>query len=289
MINSKEMKKIRRKNIGWLFVLPGLIGVLIFYIVPFFISIYYTLTKGITKVEFVGINNFIEIFQNDAFLLASKNTIFFMGLGVPLLTIISLALSMAMSEKMHKFHQWALLCPIIIPVASAVMGWSILLGDRGILKSIISIFGGNSVNLFGEQSAFFTIVFIFIIKNMGYMVVIFSSTIASLPKENKEVFMLDSNSLAKYTYKVVIPQIMPIIFFVIILSVMNCFQIFREVYGLYGNFPPNSLYILQYFMNNNFFKLNYQRLSTAAFILTITLSILISIYLNYQNKKYKNI
>jgi len=56
---------------------------------------------------------------------------------------------------------------------------------------------------------------------------------------------------------------------------VHSFQIFREVYALYGVKPPQSLYLLQHFMNNNFYKLNYQRLSTAAFILIIVISVML--------------
>ena len=109
---------------------------------------------------------------------------------------------------------------------------------------------------------------------MGYMLVIFTGAISSLEKEYKEAFLLDSNS----------KLIAPIIFFVVIFSIINSFQMFREAYGLYENYPPSTAYLLQHFMNNNFLKLNYQRLSTAAFILVIGISILISVFLNFQKK-----
>ena len=116
------------------------------------------------------------------------------------------------------------------------------------------------------------------------MIVIFAGAISTLEKEYKEAFLLDSNSNLKYSIKIVIPLITPIIFFVVILSIINSFQMFREVYGLYGNYPPNTVYSLQHFMNNNFMKLNYQRLSTAAFILIAGISILVSVFLKFQKK-----
>ena len=116
------------------------------------------------------------------------------------------------------------------------------------------------------------------------MLIIFTGAISSLGKEYKEAFLLDSNSNLEYAFKIVIPLIAPIIFFVGILSIVNSFAMFREVYALYGNTPPNTVYLLQNFMNNNFYKLNYQRLSTAAFILVIGISILIIAFLRFQDK-----
>ncbi|WP_406242518.1 ABC transporter permease subunit [Tissierella carlieri] len=129
-----------------------------------------------------------------------------------------------------------------------------------------------------------TLILIYIIKNTGYMLIIFTGAITSLEKEYKEAFLLDSNSNLIYAAKIVVPLIAPIIFFVVILSIINSFSMFREVYALYGNTPPNTAYLLQNFMNNNFYKLNYQRLSTAAFIVVVGISLLIIGFLKFQDK-----
>lgn len=269
-----------------MFVLPSLLGVGLFYLIPFILSFYYTFTQGVSEVRFVGLDNFTDLLQNPAFRLAAKNTLVFMSIGVPLLTLMALFLSLLMSGKLYSFPRWSMLSPIIVPVASALMGWSAIFGEGGIVNTIIGFFGGGQVDFFGETNGMGTFILIFLIKNLGYMIVIFTSSISSLSREYGEVFLLDSKSEIKYAFKVVIPLISPIIFFVVILSVINSFQIFREIYGLYGDYPPNTLYMLQHFMNNNFFKLNYQRLSTAAFIIVLSLSVLISVFLKYQNKSF---
>lgn len=277
------MKKWRMNN-AWLFILPSFIGVLLFYIIPFFISFYYTFTKGITDVQFVWFENFNDLFGNPTFELATKNTLIFILIGVSSITFLSLFLSLLMSDKLYAFPRWAMLSPIIVPVASALMGWRVLFDNGGIANKIIRSLGGNTVDFFGQEYAMAILIFIFVIKNMGYMIVIFTGAISSLEKEYKEVFLLDSNSKIKYSFKIVVPLITPIIFFVVIFSIINSFQMFREAYGLYGNYPPNTVYLLQHFMNNNFLKLNYQRLSAAALILVTVISILVSIFLNFQKK-----
>jgi len=268
----------------WLFILPGFIGVLLFYIIPFFMSLYYTFTKGVTDVQFIWFENFKDLVGNPTFELATKNTLKFILIGVPSVTLLSLFLSLLMSDKLYVFPRWAMLSPIIVPVASALMSWKTLFDNEGIINKIIQLFGWNTVDFLGGKHAMGFLIFIFIIKNMGYMLVIFTGAISSLEKEYKEAFLLDSNSKLKYSFKIVVPLIAPIIFFVVIFSIINSFQMFREAYGLYENYPPSTAYLLQHFMNNNFLKLNYQRLSTAAFILVIGISILISVFLNFQKK-----
>lgn len=273
-----------RRVYGWYFILPGLIGVLAFYIIPFLLSIYYTLTKGISEIEFVALDNFKELLNNPAFLIAAKNSLTFILIGVPIVAMLSLFLSIMMEEKLYRFPRWAMLSPMILPVASALMGWQVILGNNGMINRVLDFLGRHQIAFFGEDNAMKILILIFIIKNTGYMLIIFTGAVSSLSKEYKEAFFLDSNSSFKYAIRIVIPLIAPIIFFVVILSIVNSFQMFREVYALYGNAPPNTVYLLQNFMNNNFYKLNYQRLSTAAFILVIGISILIIGFLRFQDK-----
>ena len=273
-----------KRAYGWCFILPGLIGVLVFYIIPFFLSLYYTFTKGISIVQFVGLDNFKELFNNPAFKLAAKNTSMFILIGVPIVTMLSLFLSLMMEDKLYKFPRWAMLSPMIVPVASAIMGWEIIFGDYGMVNKVLDFFNRQTISFFGENNAMKILILIFIIKNTGYMLIIFTGAISSLDKEYKEAFLLDSNSYLKYTFKIIIPLIGPIIFFVVILSIVNSFLMFREVYALYGAMPPNTVYLLQNFMNNNFYNLNYQRLSTAAFILVMGISVLIIVFLRFQEK-----
>lgn len=273
-----------KKAYGWYFILPGLIGILVFYILPFFLSLYYTFTKGISIVQFVGLDNLKELFNNPAFILATKNTLKFISIGVPIVTMLSLFLSLMMAEKLYRFPRWAMLSPMIVPVASALMGWEVILGSNGMMNKILGFFGGQPISFFGEDNAMKVLILIFIIKNAGYMMIIFTGAISSLGKEYREAFLLDSSSSLEYAFKIVIPLIAPIIFFVVILSIVNSFLMFREVYALYGDTPPNTVYLIQNFMNNNFYKLNYQRLSTAAFVLVMGIAILIIAFLRFQEK-----
>lgn len=273
-----------KKSYGWYFILPGLIGVLLFFIIPFFLSLYYSLTKGVSNIQFVGLENFKELLVNPAFRLAAANSLKFIFVGVPIVTILSFFLSLMMSDRLYKFSRWAMLSPMIVPVASALIGWQTIFGDIGILNKISEFMGRHPISFFNEDNAMRMLILIFIIKNTGYMLIIFTGAISSLSKEYKEAFLIDSDSNLEYALTIVIPLIAPIIFFVVLLSIVNSFQIFREVYALYGNSPPNTVYLIQHFMNNNFYKLNYQRLSTAAFILVMAISGLITIYLRFQEK-----
>lgn len=280
------MRSKKRACTGILFILPSLIGILMFIIIPFFMSIYYSFTQGITDVQFVGFRNFIDLFGNPTFILAMKNTAIFIGIGVPLLFITSLALSLLMMNNKFVFERWALLTPLIVPISTVVIGWRFLLD--GFINGIIINLGFKAIDFFGEGYAMVVIIIMFVWKNLGYLVVIFTSAISVIPTEYKEVFRLESKSSVKLTRMVIFPLITPMAFFALIISIMNSFKIFREIHSLYGTNVPKNIYMLQHFMNNNFLKLNYQRLSSAAFLLATVIFILIWIFMKAQNRHTSN-
>lgn len=280
---------MRIKRGGVPYILPSFLGLSLFFLVPFVISLRYVFSKGIADMRFVGLENFSELLRNPAFQLAVRNTALFMAVAVPALTLGAMLLAMLLADGGHKLVRGALLAPMIVPVASALLGWSAVFGVNGILNALRGLFGGTPREYFSNPYARWVLIFLFLIKNLGYMTIILGGAIAAIPKEYREAFSLDSSSTVKYTVRVVTPIISPVIFFVIILSVVNCFQVFREVYGLYGDHPPNSLYMLQNFMNNNFLKLNYNRLCAASFLVSMTIAAFIFLYLYVRRKREREV
>lgn len=283
------MPQRRLRYIGLGFIAPSLLGLLVFYIIPFFGSLYYTFTAGVAVKGFVGLQNFADLIGNPTFELAAKNTAIFMGVGVPLLLGLALLLSLLMLESKFVFERWALLTPLIVPIASVVAGWQMIAGQGGLLNRILEFLGRQGVDVFGGEWAMGVAIAVYIWKNLGYLVIILTSAMVAIPREYNEVFRLESRSRVQQTFKVTLPLITPMLFFSVIIAVMNSFKTFREIYIFFGQNPPQTVYMLQHFMNNNFFKLNYQRLSTAAFLLTGVLFILIWVFLRWQNKFSKDL
>ena len=270
---------------GFLYILPGLLGLGIFFIVPFVASFRYIFYTGIATPEFAGLGNFIELTTNEAYRLALRNTGIFIVIGVPLLTVS--ALLVALFFRKSSLVRQTMLLPMIMPVASALLGWSAIFGPGGAVGWLVSALGGTAHDYFQEPFARWVMIFIFVVKNLGYMAVILAGAIESIPKELEEAFALDCSSTVRYAFRIVVPLTAPVLFFVVILSTVNCFQIFREVYGLYGSMPPESLYMLQTFMSNNFARLNYNRLCTASFIVSLFIALIVSVYLYVQRRTEK--
>lgn len=124
----------------------------------------------------------------------------------------------------------------------------------------------------------------YLLRNVGYLSVILTGAIRALPGEYRESCCLDGGGEGRYLVHILIPLLSPTLLLAGIVAVMNYFLLFRDVYMLYGDSPPRRLYMLQHFMNSSFYKLNYQRLSAAAFVTVLTLSALVAAVLLVQRR-----
>ena len=121
------------------------------------------------------------------------------------------------------------------------------------------------------------IVILFLWKNLGYNMILFMAALSSVPRDILEVARLESASESQIFWKIKLRYLSSTILFVTIMSLINSFKVFREVYLLTGDYPYDSLYMLQHFMNNTFQSLDYQKLSAAAIIMSLVIIVLVGI------------
>ncbi len=275
------MKKLQKWK-GLAFVLPSLVGVIIFYIFPFMSSLSYCFTSGVGVKRFVGLDNFKSLLQNEAYQLALKNTARIMGIGIVLLCALAIMGALMIEEHLHKYRSFQcwLLMPMAIPTASMVLIWNDLLAQEGILNGILD----KKVDWLESEWAPYIIIGMIIWKNIGYDVLLIISSLLVIPKEYEEAASLEGANRREIAWYIKIPQLTPMFFFMLIISLFNVFKIFREVYLLEGDYPNEKLYLLQHFMNNNFANLNYQMLTTAAFMLYMVIWTIIFILSRWQQR-----
>ena len=128
------------------------------------------------------------------------------------------------------------------------------------------------------------VILIFVWKNCAYNIILFSAGLRKIPKDVREFARLDGANHFQVITRIVVPLLRPTTFFVIPLTVISSFKIFREVYLLYGMYPDENVYMVQHFMNNNFNNLNYPRLSTASIILSIVIIAVMFLLFLYEKK-----
>ncbi len=295
---KKIFVKLKDRFISNVFLLPSLIGVLIFFVLPFVIVIAYSLVDNPISLNFVFLDNYKALLANDAFKLAAFNTFIFFIISVPLVIIIPLLLAMYFTnnvggkiefdrqtgEKKPK-KSWLkifFLSPMMVPIASTILIWNIIFYQNGGINEFLSIFGIKSIEWMKSDYGRFVIVLLFLWKNIGYNMILFIAGLSNVPKELLEAASIDgASNMQKFT-NIKLRYLSPTLLFVSIISVINSFKIFREIYLLTGNYPYEALYSLQHFMNNTFNSLDYQKLSAAAIITAIVVMIIVKILFKFE-------
>ncbi len=278
--------KVREKLAVNSFLIASFSGVLLFYIVPFFVVMYYSVTSSaVTSNAFVGMDNFKAVFENRAFQLAAKNTLKFSAICVPLAVVLSLMLALLLDIKlpMKSVIRTFFLSPLMVPIASIVLIWQVIFHYNGTLNQFLAIFGTDKIDWFKSDSGLFPIILMFLWKNLGYNMILFMAALFNLPKELLEEAKVDGAGAVYCFFRIKLRYLSPTLLFVTILSLINSFKIFREVYLLTGDYPYESLYMLQHYMNNKFSNLDYQSLSAAAVIMAVAMVIIIAVLFIAEN------
>ncbi len=286
---SKKIRRERRKTA--LFMLPSLLGVAVFFIIPFFIVIYYSLIDNPISAEFVGLENFTGLINNGSFKIATKNTVQFSLIALPLAIIIPLFLASLLMNKLpgKSMFRTILISPYMVPTASIILIINVIFNYNGALNSFLGGFGVEKIDWLRGEFSRYIVVLLYLWKNVGYNMILFMAALAAIPKDMIDAASIDGASKARVFFKIKLPYLSSSIFFVGLLSLINSFKVFREVYLLTGNYPNENLYMLQHFMNNTFKNLNYQRLSSAAILMCIVMIAIISLLLYIDARFGKDI
>lgn len=277
-LSKREIAERMRTSV---FLAPSLIGVMIFFILPFMVVIYYSLIDTTTAANFVGLDNFTKLFGNSAFKLALKNTGIFSLTAVPLVVVLSLGLALLLDTNIpaKSTFRTIFLSPMIVPAASIILIWQVLFDYNGVINDITAIFGAAPVEWLKSDYGYIVVVLLFLWKNIGYNMIMFMSALSAIPKDILEVAMLDGCTSVQRFFMIKLRYLASTISYVTIMSLINSFKVFREVYLLTGNYPYDSMYTLQHFMNNTFNNFDYPKLSSAAVVLCLIMIVIIGLLL----------
>ncbi len=272
-----------KKKSLWLFLLPGLLGLMVFYVVPFLGGIYFSMTDGTIMNRFVFLENYKRVWGNAGFLLGLKNSLVLSPICAPLIFLFAFILSVmlrSLREKSLGFRN-VLLMPYLVPSSALLIVWLILFDYGGVINRGIVALGGERVMWLDSGALRVPVVLLYIWKNIGFSVVIFSAALSSVPDALYEFAMLEGANAFQRETRITLPLILPTAFLVFVLAWVNAFKIFKEVYFIGGAYPNDAVYTLQHYMNNMFAKLDYQNVTTAAYsFAVIVLALFAMLYIN---------
>ena len=267
------------------FLSPSVTGVAVFFILPFLVVVYYSVIRSPMNPEFVLLDNFIAVLNNSSFRTAAKNTAMFSAIAVPLAVVLSLVLALMLECRIpcKSLLRTFFLSPMMVPVASVVLIWQVVFHYRGTLNVILSGLGVEAIDWLNSPYCLQVIVVLFLWKNLGYNMILFMAALNNIPKELLEVADVEGASAAHKFFNIKLRYLSPTVLFVAILSIINSFKVFREIYLLTGNYPFDGLYMMQHFMNNTFSNLDYQKMSSAAVLMALVMVALIALLFKVED------
>lgn len=268
------------------FLTPSLVGFALFYIIPFLMGIYESFTDGSLGGTFVGFANYKEVLSSSSFRKASANTLLFTSISVPLLICLSLLLALLLNKSMY-LRNWlrsSFILPLVVPVASIVMFWQILFDWNGTLNAWLHHFHYGRIDWMQSNGSMSIIILMYIWKNIGYNMILFLAGLQSIPKDYYETAQIEGASRPRQLIHITLVYLTPTMFFVVLISIINSFKVFRETYLLAGEYPYDRIYMMQHYMNNMFFTLDIQKLTSAATLMVVCIIILVMGLLSFERR-----
>lgn len=267
---------MKKSNKAWIFLGPSFIGVIFFVLIPFGDAVRRSFTTAMGG-KFVGLSNYETVINNKAFQMAVSNTVKFIIICVPLLLLLSLILSAMISilKKIKSFFKTSFLIPLAIPVSSVVFLWKVVFHQNGLLNILLSKVGVEGFDWMSTK-AFPILVFSYLWKNVGYDMVLWLAGLDTISLNLYEAASVDgANAWKKFRY-ITLPGLLPTVYIVTVLSILNTFKVFREAYLIAGPYPrDDSIYMLQHLFNNWFTKLDIQKMCSAAVMVALVITVII--------------
>lgn len=232
---------------GYLLISPWLFGFALMWLIPAIISIYYSFTDFnlLNTPSFIGIANYVRIFtQDDTFLQALKVTFIYVIFLVPLRLAFALFVAMLLNKK-HKclgLYRTLYYIPSIIGGSIAVsIVWKQLFGNKGVVMSLLAIFGiDQQVSFLGNPKTALGVIIVMGVWQFGSSMLIFLAALKQIPFSLYESAMVDGAKPWKMFVKITLPMLTPTIFFNLILQIINGFRVFTESYVITDGGPMDS-------------------------------------------------
>ena len=271
-----------------LFLMPGALGLAVFFIAPFCLSLYYAFMSKPKGGTFVGLSHYIALFQNSSYKNGLFNTVRFIAISVPLTMCLSLISAIMIrkikTHKTQKLISLFFLMPLVIPSGSTVFFWKSLFAYDGTLNGILNKIGLETINFLDTNWALAVMALIFIWKNIGYTMVLYRAGLSNIPKDFYEAASVDGAGSCRTFVYITLPSLMSTSVLASLMTIINSFKVFREIYLITGTYPHQSIYTLQHFMNNQFSSFNYPRLTSATTVLVVIITLFTQTLLKLERK-----
>jgi len=266
---SKDARYWKGSLQAYLYLLPALVILGAFTFYPLFSSFFLSLHEGpITNPNKVykGLALYQKLWHDRKFWQALRNTVYYAGVSVPATMILALFVAVLLNTKirLRGFFRTAFFLPYITPTVAAAIVWQWIFDrDYGLFNSFLNVFGIASQDWINSPALAMPMVILFSIwKYLGFQVVIFLAGLQNISQEYTDAALIDGANAWQRFWRVTLPLLSPVAFFVLIISMIGAFKVFDEIFVIFhgGAGPLNSaMTVMIFFYQTAFvrFKMGY--------------------------------
>ncbi|MEA1883942.1 MAG: sugar ABC transporter permease [Thermotogota bacterium] len=275
----------------WVFLIPTLIGLFLFRLGPMVASFVISFTEWdiLTEPEWIGITNYIELFEDPDFLYILSNTFVFSLVYVVGVMFFGLLLAVLVNSKIKgiTFFRSAYFVPVVTSSVAVGLVWNWLLSPNyGLINAILErVFNVTPPSWLGDKNIVLIVVaMVQVWKMAGYYMILFLAGLQEIPSMYYEAARIDGASKLQSFKKITLPLLTPTTFFVFTIAIINSFKSFEIIYTMTQGGPSNATNTLVYSIYLNgflFYKTGYA--SAMAYVLLTIVAIIT--YINFILKK----
>lgn len=263
----RQIKGVKEKSRVFLFMVPALIIYIFFMIIPMIGSFYFSIMdwngiKG-SPLVFVGLQNYIDVFQNKEFILSLKNMARMVGWSVLFHTPISLLLAVAIHNKLKGYRVFKAIffVPAILPLTAIGLLWYFIFMPSGFLNNILTSVGLESITrawLVEKSTALNTVIFVNIWLGVGYFMVILLAGLTTISDDIYEAAAIDGVNTRQKFFLITVPLLKPIISLCILMDIIGTIKVFDLIFVMTEGGPnglthlPTTLMYFEAFRYDNF-------------------------------------
>ncbi|MFQ6093401.1 MAG: carbohydrate ABC transporter permease [bacterium] len=281
-----------RAAAGYLFIGPSFLHLLLFFLGPMVFILYLAFHRWniVDPVKpFVGLKNFYDLFHDDLFWGALKNTVVY-TLHVPVAMVISLGVAVLLSQKVKGVTWWRTLffLPAVSSYVAIAMVWQWIYHPHfGLINHLLGFLGlGPYPWLTSPATALLSIMIMAVWMQIGYQMVIFLAGLQSIPGHFYEAAVIDGASSWQRFRQITLPLLKPTTFFVLVTSIISSFQVFTSVFVMTEGGPSRSTDVAVYHIYQNgweYLKMGYA--SAMALVLLVIIMVVTLIQFKLLGKR----
>lgn len=270
-------KSLLTKATPWLFLLPSIIILGTFLIYPILRALNWSLLDYkliMGSGEFVGLDNFKELFTDKAFWNALINTVVFLLIVLPLNIFLPMILAVLVNQKIRGVGTFRVLyyLPFVTPMVVGALMWKMLYSQNGMISKLfvtLGIFDSPTNLLVQSSTALASVAAITVWKGLGYYMIIYLAGLQSLPRGVYESASIDGASMFQQFKKITVPMLMPSITLVSVLTIIAGMKVFDEIAITTGGGPSGASTTLVIYIYNKFMSLDVSTASAAGLVLLV--------------------